>query len=125
MLEIREQEEELLHFLSQYVDTHLKLDVLHFWGKYPNAKFSIGAITCALNKVRKIDLQQTVIALEREGLLQKHLHNGTVLYSLTPDPERRGAVVKLSACSWRELQRWHKLQELIGGQGRSKSMCRL
>lgn len=110
MLEVREQDWEMMRFINQHVDSYIQLDLLHFYGKHPNAKFTPGALACALKDIRVRDLQHALAALQRGGLLEKHGKNGVTFYGLTTEPLKREFILKLSASNWHERRGWIQLK---------------
>ncbi len=95
-------------FVRKHADTRLKFDLLFFWSQYPNAKFTLKAITHALNCRRRIDVEDALEALIEAELLEKHLHRELPFYCVAADPEKRQPFLQLSKYSRHQLRRWYE-----------------
>lgn len=85
----------VLEFARKYANTWLKLDLLYFWSKYPDAKFTAGIITRALNCRRRVDVEEALDYLVKESLVNKHVNKGLPFYCLTGDASKREYVLKM------------------------------
>lgn len=82
-------EEEFLRFLGDCATDRLKRELLAFWGRHPNARFSRGVICCALDFAR-LDVDRALKQMVETGLVELWTQNdSTPLYSLTTDEEIR------------------------------------
>ena len=63
------REEELLRFCGEYVADLLTMELLAFWGRHPNCRFTIDAITCAMD-ARRRNVERAL-----NGLLAEDLNN--------------------------------------------------
>jgi len=96
-------EENLYQFIRKYADEPLKMELLAFWGRHPNAKFNKLAIYHAQDS-RKVDVCRALEDMVEAGLMDAHIYNGTPLYSLTTNEEKRRLVMKLSTLDWDQQQ---------------------
>lgn len=85
-------------FINNHADTQLKMDILFFWNKHPNAKFSLGAIARSLDCARRVDIEEALEALVSAEFLEKHMQQGLPFYCLSTDSQKRGPILGLSAC---------------------------
>ena len=95
-------EEPLYRFLEEYGDNRVKRELLAFWGRHPNAKFS-SRVLCYAVDCNWLDADRALKALVEAGLVATHIYNDVPLYSLTRNQERRRPVVALAALDW---DRW-------------------
>ena len=106
-------------FINKHADTQLKTDLLFFWSRYPNAKFTLGAIARGpVDCTRKADMEEALESFAKDQFIEKHVQQGVLFYSLTTNPEKREPFLKLSACSRGHLPtsahaRRQKLAQLI------------
>lgn len=70
-----------LHFIKT-PDTKLKTDLLSHLKRYPRAKFTSGAISHAVNGVRKVDLEEALECLVKDEYVEKHVQYGQLYYCL-------------------------------------------
>jgi hypothetical protein len=96
-------EENLYQFIRKYADKPLKMELLAFWGRHPNAKYSKLAIY-HVEDCRKVDVCRALEDMVEAGLVNAHMHNGTLLYSLTTNEEKRRLVMKLATLGWDQQQ---------------------
>jgi DNA-binding IclR family transcriptional regulator len=96
-------EEDLYHFLEEHGGNRVRGELLAFWGRHPNVKFGKSAICHALD-YNKSDVERALKALAETGLVETHIYNEAMLYSLTTNEERRQLAVGLGALSWDRLQ---------------------
>ena len=96
-------EENLYQFIRKYADEPLKMELLAFWGRHPNAKFNKLAIYHVQDS-RQVDVCRALEDMAEAGLVDAHIHNGTPLYSLTMNEEKRRLVIKLATLGWDQQQ---------------------
>lgn len=96
-------EEQLLRLLEECARDRLKIELLAFWGRHPNARFSRGAISCALD-CKKLSVDRALKDMVETGLVDTHSCNGVPVYSLTANEERRRPVIELASLGWDQLQ---------------------
>jgi len=96
-------EEQMLRFLEEYAGDRLKMELLAFWGRHPNARFSRGAISCALD-CKKLNIDRALKDMVEVGLVDIYNCNGVPFYSLTVNEERRRPVMELACLGWGQLQ---------------------
>jgi hypothetical protein len=96
-------EDNLYQFIRKYADKPLKMELLAFWGRHPNAKFAELAIYYA-QASRKVDVCRALEDMVEAGLVDIHIHNGTPLYSLTTNEEKRRLIMKLATLDWDQQQ---------------------
>lgn len=89
--------QEIREFVSEQVNTGLKLDLLFFWASYPYASFTSGIIARALDCKRKMDMEESLESFVKAGLVEKYSRQGRPFYHLTADPEKRQWVLSISA----------------------------
>jgi len=92
-------QEELYRFLEEHGNSRVKRELLAFWGRHPNAKFSRYAICFALD-CGKLEANSALRALVDAGLVDNHTNNGLTLYSLTENEEKRRLVLELAVLDW-------------------------
>ena len=85
-------ERELRQFLEEYGGDRLKREILAFWGRHPQAKFSLATMACALD-CRKLDMERSLRAMVNAGLVDTYCYNGQPFYSLTADEQRRRPIL--------------------------------
>jgi len=95
--------EELLRFLEEYATDRLKTELLAFWGRHPKARFSRGAICCALD-VARLDVDRALKQMVETGLVDLYTQNNkTPLYSLTGDEKICHMVLEVASLSWADV----------------------
>ena len=92
-------EEQLLQFLEKNAGDRLKMELLAFWGRHPSAKFTRGAISCALDCKRSA-MDRALKDMVATGLVDACTHNGVPFYSLTTNEEKRLVALQLAALGW-------------------------
>ena len=95
-------EEQLLRFLEEYARDRLEMELLTFWGRHPNARFSRGAISCALD-CKKLSVDRALKDMVGLGLVDTDNCNGVPFYSLTANEEKRRPVMELASLGWDQL----------------------
>ncbi|NQT47920.1 MAG: hypothetical protein HQ578_02970 [Chloroflexi bacterium] len=91
------REVDVVQLVKTHADTWLKFDLLLFWSKYPEAKFTCGIVSRAVRCRRRLDVEEALDYLAGANLLEKHSREGLLLYCLTKDPRRRQCVIDLPA----------------------------
>ena len=102
-------EDSLYRFLEEHGNDRIKRGLLLFWGMHPNARFDTRTICCAVD-CHKLDAERALKAMEENGLVDKYMHNGVTLYSLSTNQERRRPVLELAALGW---DQWLLLRKRI------------
>lgn len=102
-------EEQLSRFLEEFAGDRLKVELLAFWGRHPNARFTVGAISCALD-CRKLDTDKALKDMVEVGLVDTYTHNDVLFFSLTMNEERRPPVLELASLGW---DRWQVMLRRI------------
>lgn len=92
-------QEELYRFLEEHGNNRVKRELLNFWGRHPDARFSRYAICFALD-CGKLEAEKALRAMVDAGLVDNHKNNGLTLYSLTKNEEKRRRVLELAAVGW-------------------------
>ena len=95
------REEELARFCGDYVGDLLGMELLAFWGRHPDCRFTIDAITCAMDAKRR-NVERALHGLMERGLIITAVHYDTSLYYLTDDETKRKPVLELAALGWHE-----------------------
>jgi len=95
-------EENLYQFIRKYAGEPLKMELLAFWGRHPNAKFSKFAMY-HVEDYREV-FCRALEDMAEAGLVDAHVYNGTPLYSLTTNEEKRRLVMKLATLGWDQQQ---------------------
>jgi hypothetical protein len=92
-------QEGLYHFLEEHGNNRIKRELLDFWGRHPDARFSRYVICFALD-CGKLEAERALKAMVDAGLVDNHENNGVTLYSLTKNEEKRRPVLELVALDW-------------------------
>ena len=100
-------------FLEEHGNDRIKRGLLFFWGMHPNARFDI-SIICYTVDCHKLDAERALKAMEEDGLVDKDMHNGVTLYSLTTNQERRRPVLELATLP---RNRWQAYAQAYGAEG--------
>jgi len=95
-------EEKLYQFIKKYANEPLKMELLACLGRHPNTKLSKLAIY-HVQDCRKVDVCRALEDMAEAGLVDTYIHNGTLLYALTTNEEKRQLVMKLATLGW---DRW-------------------
>jgi hypothetical protein len=66
-------------------------ELLEFWGRHPNNKYTINIICYALDRNRR-DVETALRDMIRMGLIEMSRQYCECLYSLTKDQEKRSSV---------------------------------
>ena len=90
-------EVDIVRLVRDYADTRLKFDMLLFWSKYPEARFTCGIVSRAVRCRRRLDVEEALEIFAEANLLERHSQEGLLLYCLTKDPYRRQCVLDLPA----------------------------
>jgi len=105
-------EEGLYRFLEEYGNNRVKRELLAFWGKHPNARFTRWAIYGL--DWSKLEANRGLSALVGGGVVDTHSHNGLTFYSLTNNEEKRRPVLELATLGWHQLQAILRRMEVEG-----------
>lgn len=89
------QENTATGFLTNHADTGLKHDLLLFWQKYPYARFTSGIIARAVDRNRRVDVEEALECFVKAELIEKHVRQGLPFYRLTAEPTKRQDVLDL------------------------------
>lgn len=82
----------------------LELQLLRFWGRYPQAKLSLYTIANALDTAR-IDLRHAITTLVEKGILkEQHDGNSLTTYSLSSDLQTQEYIEELSKLGRHEIK---------------------
>ena len=112
-------EKDLYRFLEEHGTGWVERELLAFWGRHSDAKFSRRVICYALD-CSKWEAEEALGVMVDQGLVDEHITNSVMLYSLTRDEEKRQPVLELAALGWdqwqlmlRRIERQDKLVEEI------------
>ena len=87
---------DLSQFVREHADTRLKHDLLFFWRKYPYARFTSGIVARAVDRNRRIDVEEALERFVQAELLEKHTQQGLPFYRLTTvDSSKRECILNL------------------------------
>ena len=97
--------QEVKEFIGQDVDSPTKLQLLLFWSRHPNTKFTVRTLKHALNEESVGLVERSLEDLTRSGLVNKHIHpHRDVFFSLTAVREIQRLVLEIAKCSRYELR---------------------
>ncbi len=97
--------EELCQFIKQYVDGYYCLELLRFFGGYPQAKFSELAVVHGLNSERGTSyIKRAIRHLVDKGVVRMSVNNNIPLYSMTEDESLRSLASNLAKLDWGQWQ---------------------
>ena len=84
---------------SDAADTRLKKDLIFFFqNRHPYAKCSAGAISYAVSRVKRVDLEEALEDLIADELIEKHTNrHGQLYYCLATDRKKQEPFLRLSA----------------------------
>lgn len=99
------RDEQLRLFLEKYAHDRIRIELLDFWRRHPNARFAVGAISCALD-CRRLETRRALVELVENGVVDTVFQNGLTLYFLTPDEARRRLVLEVATIDW---EKWRAL----------------
>jgi hypothetical protein len=85
----------MMQFVGQYANTGLKRDLLLFWRKHPFAKFTSGGIAGAVDRNRRVDVEEALECFVEAELVEKHMERGQPLYCLSSDSSKRWHVLNM------------------------------
>lgn len=97
-------EEQLLGLLDRCAGDRLRMELLAFWSRHPNAKFTARAVSCALD-CKRLNVSKALAAMVEVGLVDTHDYNGTPVYSLTANEETRRPILELASLGGGDLWR--------------------
>lgn len=94
----------LFRFLEENNYIGMKLQLLLFWGRHPQAKLSLYTIATALDTA-KLSLRQAIEALAERGILNEQQDsNGLTTYSLSCDQQIQDYIKELARLDWSEIR---------------------
>ena len=96
-------EEQLVQFLEIYGGDRPRTELIAFWGRHPNAKFTRAAICCAVD-CKRTDLDRALKAMVEAGLVDTCMIRGIFFYWLSANEEIRRLVLKLASLNWDQWQ---------------------
>ena len=76
----------------------LKQQLLEFWMRHPNGKFTASVISCTLDYKRG-DVRAILNDLVGEGLIETYVREGLTFYKLTGDESKRESLFQYSFLS--------------------------
>ena len=86
---------------STYVKARLKQQLLEFWMRHPNGKFTASVISCTLD-CKKGDVRAILNDLVGEGLIEIFVRESLTFYKLTGDESKRESLFHYSSLSGRK-----------------------
>ncbi len=93
-------DDSLVSFLRDNEFTGLKLKLLLFWGRHPQAKFNIDCIAHVLD-ITQHHLRDILRDLIVKGMVNEHYcHSGIAHYSLNNEHEVSGYISELAHLDW-------------------------
>ncbi len=97
-------EEKLCQFTREYAgDQDCLLELIQFFGRYPNTRFSELAVIHALNG-RRLYTERALRHLVDKGVVKRYRENNVYLYSLTEDESLRSLIIDLARLNWGNWQ---------------------
>jgi hypothetical protein len=96
-------EESLYRFLEEHGGNRVKRKLLFFWGSHPDSKFSRYTICYAVDS-SKLAVDRALGEMVKTGLVDTHILNDTMFYSLTMNNEKRRLALELGALDWDQWQ---------------------
>jgi hypothetical protein len=95
--------EKLYQFISEYADSHCCLELLRFFGRYPNARFSRLAVVHALGRNdRRLYIGRALRHLIDKGVVKTYIENNVCFYSLSEDESLCSLASDLAKLDWRQ-----------------------
>jgi len=89
---------DLSQFVREHANTGLKRDLLLFWRRYPYARFTSGIVARAVDRNRRVDVEEVLECFVQADLLEKHTQQGLPFYRLTTvDTLKRECILNLPA----------------------------
>jgi len=92
------REDRLEPLMQEYGGDQLRMELVAFWSRHPNKRFTAGAISCALDR-RKRHTVRALRALAEAGLVDISTERDEPFYSLTADSGLREPVLELASLS--------------------------
>jgi len=93
-------DESLISFLRDNEFTGLKLKLLLFWGRHPQAKFNIDCIAHVLD-ITRLHLRDILRDLIHRGMVnEQYCQSGIAHYSLNNEHEISSYINELSRLDW-------------------------
>ena len=100
-------EEKLRQFIKDYADDKCCLELIRFFGRHPNTRFSHLATVHALTGQR-LYTDQALRRLVNSGVVKTYIENNVPRYSLSDDELLRSlvlALAELNRCQWQLVVR--------------------
>ncbi len=98
-------QEKARDLVREFADDSYCLNLLHFFGGHPYARFNWLAVLHAQGMDGgKSFLEKALRGLIDQGIVKECVENGFVLYSVTDDEMLRRQVIELAKLDWSE---WH------------------
>jgi len=95
--------EDIFSFLKENEFTGLKLRLLLFWGRHPEARFNLDGIAHVMDITRH-HLKELLRELIDKGMIdEQYCTCGIAHYSLNHDHKYSGQIKKLAAMDWSEI----------------------
>jgi hypothetical protein len=97
--------EDVFQVVKEYDSDPCCLELIQFFGWYPNARFSRLAVLHALsaNSERRC-IEKALKELIDKGMVKTYSENNTPFYCLSDDASKREAALELARLDWRQ---WH------------------
>ena len=94
-------EGDTVRLVEIYGDSRMGRELIALFSRHPNVKFNKLAL-CHVTDCRKLDKERALHKMVETGLVDESSLNGTTLYSLKVDEEKRCQVIKLGNLGWDE-----------------------
>ena len=92
--------EDLRRFLQKHGDNRIKRELLLFWGRHPNARFTKFALCYAVD-CSGLQAEQSLKSHMEAGLVEELTNErGLTFYSLTDDEAKRQLIIELADFDW-------------------------
>lgn len=97
--------EDVFQVIKEYDSDPYRLELIQFFGWYPNARFSRVAVLHALsaNGERRF-IEKALKELIDKGVVKTYSENNTPLYCLSDDASKREAALEMARLDWRQWQ---------------------
>lgn len=95
--------DEIFSFIKKHEFVGLKLQLLIFWGKHPEASFNLDGIAHVMEITRN-HLMELLKELIDKGIInEQYCSSGIAHYSLNHDHEYSGHIKRLAQMDWSEI----------------------
>jgi hypothetical protein len=99
------RQDNLSQFINEYGKSRYCLEILRFFGTYPDVKFNRFAIINVMGEGGSKQLIENALAyLIHKGVVKYQMKNNDSIYSLTGSEEIRRQVLKLGKMEWQKWQ---------------------